>query len=88
LKLDRERERRGMRYPHHTPSLLATYAVEHYHQVNWEEVTILAKESNTNERKIHEAAAMHIEDKVISQPSIDIPPSLALYTKKGEERDN
>jgi hypothetical protein len=54
--------------------LSASHAVEHNHQVNWEEVTILAKEINTRKRKIHEAAAMHIEDNVISQSSIDIPP--------------
>jgi hypothetical protein len=57
-----------------TSSLLAARAVEHNHQVNWEEVTILAKETNTRKGKIHEAAVMHIEDNVISQPSIDIPP--------------
>jgi hypothetical protein len=48
--------------------------VEHNQQVNWEDVTILAKESNTRKRKIHKAAEMHIEDNVISQRSIDIPP--------------
>jgi hypothetical protein len=72
LKLDREREKEGDEAA--TSSLLASHAVEHIHQVNWEEVTILSKESNIRKRKIHEAAVMHIKDNVISQPSIDIPP--------------
>jgi hypothetical protein len=70
--LDREREKEGDEAA--TSSLLASYAVEHKNQVNWEEMTILAKESNIRKRKIHEASVMHIEDNVISQPSIDIPP--------------
>jgi hypothetical protein len=58
LKLDRERERRrGMKQPHHL--LLASHAGVHNHQVNWEEVTVLAKESNTSKRKIHEAWIQH-----------------------------
>jgi L-rhamnose mutarotase len=57
LKLDREREEGDEAA---TSSLLESHAAEHNHQVNWEEVTILVKESNTRNRKIHEAAAMHI----------------------------
>jgi hypothetical protein len=34
---------------------------------------VLAKESNTKKRKIHEAAAIFIEEKKISQPSHEIP---------------
>jgi hypothetical protein len=34
----------------------------------------LAKESNIRKRKIYEAAAMHIEDNITSQPSIDKHP--------------
>jgi hypothetical protein len=70
LKLDGEKEEDEAT----TSSLLASQAVEHNHQVNWEEVLILAKERNTRKREFHEAAAMHIEDNVISQPSIDILP--------------
>jgi hypothetical protein len=58
LKLDREREKEGDEAA--TASLLASHAVEHNLQVNWEEATIMDKESNTRKRKIHEAAAMHI----------------------------
>jgi hypothetical protein len=47
-------------------SIISSHAVEHNHQVNWEEVTILANKSNTRKIKIHEAAAMHIEDNVIN----------------------
>jgi hypothetical protein len=72
LKLDREREKEGDEAA--ASSLLASHAVEYNHQENWEEVTILAKESSIRKRKIHEASVMHIEDNVISQPSIDIPP--------------
>jgi hypothetical protein len=56
------------------PSLLAAHAVENDHQVQWEEVKILAKESNVKKRKIHEAAAMYLEDEIISQPSFELPP--------------
>jgi hypothetical protein len=72
LKLDRKREKEGDEAA--TSSLLASYAVEHNHQINWEEVTILAKESNIRKKKIYEAAVMHVENNVISQPSIDLPP--------------
>jgi hypothetical protein len=48
------------------PSLLAAHTVENDHQVQWEEVKILAKESNVKKRKIHEAAAMYLEDEIIS----------------------
>jgi hypothetical protein len=58
LKLDGERE--TDRDEAATSSLLASHAVENNHQVNWEEVTILAKKSNMRKRKIHEAAVMHI----------------------------
>jgi hypothetical protein len=34
----------------------------------------LGKENDYKKRKIHEAAAMHIESNVISQPSYEIPP--------------
>jgi hypothetical protein len=43
-----------------TSSLFASHAVEHNHQVYWEEVTILAKDSNIRKKKIHEAAIMHV----------------------------
>jgi hypothetical protein len=55
-------------------SLLATHAAENRHQVHWEEVTILGSENNAQKRKFHEAAVMHIEDNVISRPSLNIPP--------------
>ena len=54
-------------------SLLAAHAVEKEHQIEWEEVTILANEANMKRRKIHEAAAIYLEEEVISQPSFDIP---------------
>jgi hypothetical protein len=84
LKLDGERENEGNEAA--TSSPLAAHAVEHNHQVNWEEVTTLAKESNTRKRKIHGAAAMHIEDNVISQLSIDIS-SLWHSILKKEKRE-
>jgi hypothetical protein len=61
--------------------------VEHKLQVNWEEVTILVKRSNTRKRKIHEAAAMHIEDNVISQPTIDIPPLCHSLLRKENRKE-
>jgi hypothetical protein len=49
----------------------------------------LAKESNTRKRKIHEAAAMHVENNVISQPSINIPPLwLSILRTEKRDRDN
>jgi hypothetical protein len=83
--MDRQREKEEDEVA--TSSLLTSHAVEHNHQVNWEEMTIVAKESNTRKRKIHEAAAMHIEDNVISQPSIDIPPLWHSIIRK-EKRVN
>jgi anti-sigma factor ChrR (cupin superfamily) len=65
--LDREREKEGDEAA--TSSLLASHAVVHNHQINWEEVTILAKDCNIRKRKIHEAAVMHKEDNAISQPT-------------------
>jgi hypothetical protein len=53
-KRERERERGGCEAA--TSSLLASHAMEHNHQVIWEEVTILAKESKIRKRKIHAAA--------------------------------
>jgi hypothetical protein len=55
-------------------SLLAAHAAENKHHVKWEEVKILGKENHCKKRKIHEAAAMHIESNVISQPSYGMPP--------------
>ena len=54
-------------------SLLAIHAVEKDHQIKWEEVKILASEVNMKKRKIHEAAAIYLEEEVISQPSFEIP---------------
>jgi hypothetical protein len=53
--------------------LLAAHAAESKHHVKWEEVKILGKE-NQYKRIIHEAAAMHKANNVISQPSYEIPP--------------
>jgi hypothetical protein len=55
-------------------SLLAAHAAENKHHVKWEDYKILRKENHCKERKIHEAAAMHIESNVINQPSYEIPP--------------
>jgi hypothetical protein len=54
-------------------SLLACHAVEQGHKVLWDDVNILAKEPNTKRRKIHEAAAMNLEEEVISQPICELP---------------
>jgi hypothetical protein len=54
-------------------SLLATHAAENRHQILWEEVTILGSENNAKTRKFHKAAVMHIENNMISRPSLDIP---------------
>jgi hypothetical protein len=72
LKLSRYREI-GIK-EESSSSLLATHAAENRHQVLCEEVTILGSENNAKKRKFHEAAVMHIEDNVISRPSLDIPP--------------
>jgi hypothetical protein len=53
-------------------SLLACHAIEQDHQVLWDDVNILAKEPNTKRCKIHEAAAMYLEEEVISQPSCEL----------------
>jgi hypothetical protein len=37
--------------------------------------------------QLHEAAAMHIEDNVISQPSIDIPPLWHYSILRKEKRE-
>jgi hypothetical protein len=86
LKLEGEREKDGDEAA--TSSLLASasHAVEHNHQVNWKEVTILAKERNPRKRKMYEAAVMQLKDNVISQPSIDIPP-LWHYILREEKRE-
>ena len=60
--------------PEYVSSLLAAHAVENKHEIQWEEVKVLATESNIKKRKIHEAAAMCITENVISQPNHDIPP--------------
>lgn len=60
--------------PEYVSSLLAAHAVENKHEIQWEEVKVLATESNIKKRKIHEAAVMCITENVISQPSHDIPP--------------
>jgi hypothetical protein len=70
-----------------TSSLLAPHTVEHNHQVNWEEVTILDKEGNNRKRKIHEAAAMHIEDNVIiANPVLTYPFFGNLYKERRRVR--
>jgi hypothetical protein len=78
----RERRRGGGEAA--TSSLLASHAVEHNHKVNWKEVTILAKKTNpsSSRRKIHGTAVMHIEENVISQPSIDIDISSLRKEKR------
>jgi hypothetical protein len=53
-------------------SLLACHAIKQDHQVLWDDVQFLAKEPNERRRKIHEAAAMHLEQEVISQPSCEL----------------
>jgi hypothetical protein len=65
---------------------LAAHTAENKHHVKWEEVKILGQEDHYK-RKIHEAAAMHIESNVISQPSYELPPTVALYIKRREEAD-
>jgi hypothetical protein len=55
-------------------SLLATHAVEQNHKVQWDGVKILAKETNVKTRKIHEAAAMYLEENIVSQPSFKLLP--------------
>jgi hypothetical protein len=56
-----------------TSSLSAMHELNNNHQVKWEDVSVLAKESNTKKRKIHEAAAIYIKENVIGQPSHEIP---------------
>jgi hypothetical protein len=60
------------------------HAVDNNHQVKWEDVSVLAKESNTNRRKIHEAAEIYIEENVISQPSHEIPLLWRSILKEGK----
>jgi hypothetical protein len=72
IKLNNENER-GDKKEEYISSLLAMHAVDNNHQIKWENVSVLAKESNTKRRKIHEAAAIYIEENVISQPSHEIP---------------
>jgi hypothetical protein len=60
-------------------SLLACHAIEQDHQVLWDDVKILAKEPNRKRRKIHEAAAMYLEEEVFSQPSCELA---ALWNPK------
>jgi hypothetical protein len=55
--------------------LLACHAVEQDHKILWDDVNIVAKEPNTKRCNIHEAAAMYLEEEVISQPSFE-PPAL------------
>jgi hypothetical protein len=64
--------------------LLAAHAAENKHHVKWEEVKILGNENHLVKRKIHEAAAMHIERNAISQPSYEIPP--LWHSMLGDER--
>jgi hypothetical protein len=64
IKLKNENER-GDKKEGNISSLLAIHAVGNNHQVKWEGVLVLAKESNTKKRKIHEAAAIFIEENVI-----------------------
>ena len=69
MKRDKEEEKDT----ENISSLLAIHAVEKEHQIKWEEVKILASEVNMKKRKIHEAAAIYLEEEVISQPSFEIP---------------
>ena len=75
--------------PEYVTSLLAAHAVENNHEIQWEEVKVLATESNIKKCKIHEAAAMCITENVISQPSHDIPPlwHAALREKRNIVRE-
>jgi hypothetical protein len=57
LKLDRKRDEGDEAA---TSSLLASHSVEHNHQLNWEEVTILDRVQHQG-KKNHETAVMHIE---------------------------
>jgi hypothetical protein len=71
-KLNNENER-GDKNEKNISSPLVMHAVNNNHQVKWEDVSVLAKKSNTKKRKIHEASIIYIEENVISQPSHEIP---------------
>jgi hypothetical protein len=68
-------------------SLLACHAIEQDHQDLWDYVKILAKEPNTKRRKIHEAAAMYLEEEVISQPSCELAALWNPRRKRGREME-
>jgi hypothetical protein len=72
IKLNNE-NKGGDKKEENISSLLAMHAVNHNHHVKWEDVSVLAKESNTKKRKFHEAEAIYIEENVISQPIHEIP---------------
>jgi hypothetical protein len=57
---------------------LACHAIGQDHQVLWDDVQILAKEPNPKSHKIHEAAAMYLEEEVIYQPSCELAASYGI----------
>jgi hypothetical protein len=69
-----KREREGGKDMDNVSSLLAARAVEQNHKVQWDGEKILAKETNVKKRKIHEAAAMYLEENIVSQPSFELLP--------------
>jgi len=69
-----KREREEGKDMDNVSSLLAAHAVEKNHKVQWDGVKILAKETNVKKRKIHEAAAMYLEENIVSQPSFELLP--------------
>jgi hypothetical protein len=63
-------------------SLLVCHAIEQDHQILWDNGNILAKEPIATSRKIHEAAAMYLEEEVISQPSCELVALLNLILRE------
>jgi hypothetical protein len=62
--------------------MLAMHAVDNNHQVKWEDVSVLAKESNTKEKKIHEAAAIYIENLLFTISHISDTWPMAIQCKQ------
>ena len=55
-------------------SKIAEHVWEHYHQIDWDEAKILAKEENTTRRKLKEATYIALANQPISQASLEIKP--------------
>jgi hypothetical protein len=54
-------------------SHLAVHAASNNQVVDWSEVDVVSKESHWYKKKIHEATIMIVPDKMISEPSVNIP---------------